>query len=266
MPRKAREISETGIYHILLRAANNEIIFKDDEDKQEFIKITFRKREHDHFSLYAYCVLDNHAHLAVKDNSGNISSCIKGISIAYVWYYNKKYGKNGHLFYDRFKSEAINTENQLLSLTRFIHKNPVKMNMVKKPGDYEWSSYNLYVSEYENIYGSESVEKDTNEILSIFSTDKKTAEKMFKEYTISEGEDIFCEYGVLDKEIEMLKNKNIAIEIATKAGMQDDSLEIDRETLRDIILKLRNEHNISLRQIAEILKINRGLVQRLSAP
>ncbi len=266
MPRTAREMSETGIYHILLRGIDNKNIFEDDEDKQKFVDLTLKKRNTSNFNLYAYCVMDNHVHLAIKDVQGNLSSGIKGISIGYVCYFNKKYGKAGKLFYDRFKSEAIKEQRQLLALIRFIHNNPVKENIAKAVGEYRWSSYNLCISESENTFGCEDFKKDIDEILSMFSTDKKEAIKAFGEFTKSDEPDMFCDYDVLDRDLELLKNKHMAKEIIAGVSIGNDAWEKDREVLRAVILKLRNEHNISLRQIAEILKLNRGLVQRLSAP
>lgn len=266
MPRKAREMSETGIYHVLLRGIDNREIFENNEDKQKFINIMLKKRDVSDFNLYAFCVMDNHVHLAVKEDQGILSSCIKGISIGYVSYFNKKYGKSGPLFYDRFKSEAIGDEAQLLAVIRFIHNNPVKAGIEKEPCGYEWSSAGSYISEPVNTCKSENFKNDVNEILSLFSQNRKDAVSAFVKFTKSDEVDIFCDYDVLDRDLEMMRNKYLANEVIKRSGIGDDAFASNREALRSVILKLRNEHNISLRQIAEILKLNRGLVQRLSAP
>ena len=142
MPRKAREVSETGMYHILLRGIDKKKIFLDEEDKRKFIDIMFKKRDRGNFKLYAYCIMDDHVHLVINMIQGRLSSDIKGINIGFVFYFNKKYGKAGHLFYDRFKSETIKNERQLLAAIRFVHNNPVKENISKEAGEYEWSSCN----------------------------------------------------------------------------------------------------------------------------
>jgi len=266
MPRRARIMSETGIYHVLLRGFDKGKIFESNEDKEKCIDLILNKRDTSNFNLYSYCVMENYVHLAVKEYQDNLSSCIKGISIGYVCYFNKKYGKTGQLFYDRFKSETIKDEKQLFSLIRFIHKSPLKENLVKKPGEYKWSSYNSYINESEELSRSKNFKNDIDDILSKLSPDKKTARNRFCEITKIDETDIFYDYNVFDKEIELLKNKQMAKEIIASAGIDNNTLEKNREALRAVILKLRNEHNISLRQIAEILKLHRGLVQRLSAP
>ena len=266
MPRKAREVSETGIYHVLMRGIDKRDIFQDETDKQKFVELMIKKRNISNFNLYAYCVMDNHVHFVIRENQGNLSSYIKGISIGYVCYFNKKYGKAGHLFYDRFKSEAIKNEGQLLAAIRFVHNNPVKENIAREDGEYKWSSYNSYIVESFDKYESANFRKDISEMLSVFSSDRKEAIRGFVEFSKREAIDIFCDYDILDRDLELMKNRLMAKEVIAQSGIGNDAFASDRETLRTVILKLRNEHNISLRQIAEILKLNRGLVQRLSAP
>jgi len=266
MPRKAREVSETGIYHVLMRGIDNRNIFQDENDKQKFVDIIFKKRDTSNFNLYAYCVMDNHVHFVIREDQRNLSSYIKGIIIGYVCYHNKKYGKAGHLFYDRFKSETISDERQILAAIRFVHNNPVKESIAKEVGEYKWSSYNSYIAESFEKYGSENVTTDYSEILSIFSKDKEEAVRIFVEFSKSDALDIFCDYNIRDRDLELIRNRIMAKEVIAQSGIGTDAFASDRETLRSVILKLRNEHDISLRQIAEILKLNRGLVQRLSAP
>jgi len=266
MPRKAREVSESGIYHVLMRGIDKRKIFLDEEDKRKFVDIMLKKRDIGNFKLYAYCVMDTHVHLIIKDDQGRLSSYIKGISIGYVCYFNKKYGETGHLFYDRFKSESIRDERHLLAAIRFVHNNPVKDCLAKEAGEYGWSSYNLYISESCNKYGSENFKKDINEVLCMFSSNRKEAVRVFGEFSKSDEVDIFCDYDVLDRDLELIRNRIMAKEIIAQSGIGEDASASDREALRTVILKLRNEHNISLRRISEILKLNRGLVQRLSAP
>lgn len=72
---------------------------------------------------------------------------MKRIMVSYVYYFNKKYKRVGHLFLDRFKSEAVEKDSYIMSLARYIHQNPVKAGVVKKATDYKWSSYNCYIDE-----------------------------------------------------------------------------------------------------------------------
>lgn len=125
MSRRARKLVDSGTYHIMLRGIEKKYIFIDDEDKQRIIDTILRKREMDGFKLYSYCIMDNHIHLLIKENKETISKTIKRIGTSYAYYFNKKYNRIGHLFQDRFRSEAINDDAQILTAIRYIHNNRV---------------------------------------------------------------------------------------------------------------------------------------------
>ena len=153
MPRRNREKSVTGIYHIMLRGIYKQDIFEDAEDYQRFI-LTLRLLvdRHDEQNLplpplctiYAYCLMSNHVHLLMKEKSEGIGESIKRIGVAYARYFNKKYSRVGHLFQDRFQSEPVNDIAYFGTLMRYIHQNPVKAGLAKEVRDYPWSSWNEY--------------------------------------------------------------------------------------------------------------------------
>ncbi|HCC07424.1 MAG TPA: transposase [Clostridiales bacterium] len=147
MPRKRREISSTGIYHIMIRGNEKKNIFIDEIDKYKFIKILREKILKTNSIIYAYCLMDNHVHMIVKENTTSISELIKSINVNYVGYFNKKYKRVGHLFADRFKSEVIEDEGYLLMVIRYLHNNPIKAGIVNKADDYKWSSISEYLSD-----------------------------------------------------------------------------------------------------------------------
>jgi putative transposase len=126
VPRYPRQYSKTGIYHIMLRGNERKDIFIDEEDKGKFIKIIFKKKADEAFKLYAYCLMDNHLHLVIKEQKETISQIIKKIATSYAYYFNHKYKRVGHLFQDRYKSETIEDEAYLLSVIRYVHNNPEK--------------------------------------------------------------------------------------------------------------------------------------------
>ena len=147
MARQARIKSESGIYHIMLRGINKQKIFFDESDYKHFIKILIDCKRISKFNLYAYCLMDNHIHLLMKENDENISTIMKRIGCRFVYWYNAKYQRTGHLFQDRYKSEPVETDEYFLCALRYIHQNPVAAKIVAKCSDYEYSSYNWY---YEN--------------------------------------------------------------------------------------------------------------------
>jgi len=102
--------------------------------------------------------MTNHIHLQIKTLDDSISKIMKRINQIYAQYFNKTYNYIGHLFQDRYHSEVIETDEQLLSTSRYIHLNPVRANMVKNPEEYPWSSYKIYIGEEkEKLISSEKI-------------------------------------------------------------------------------------------------------------
>ena len=99
--------------------------------------------------------MSNHIHLIVKEENEPIDQIIKRIAGSYVYWYNWKYYRKGHLFQDRFKSEPIEDEEYLLTAIRYIHQNAVKAGIVERIDEYKYSSYNEYVRDE-----SELIDKD----------------------------------------------------------------------------------------------------------
>ena len=85
--------------------------------------------------------MSNHIHLLIREREDNIGMAIKRIASSYVYYYNHKYSRDGHLFRERFKSEPVNDMAYFVTLLRYIHQNPVKAGMVAEVKDYEFSSW-----------------------------------------------------------------------------------------------------------------------------
>ena len=150
MPRIGREQSGTGIYHVMLRGINRQDIFEEPEDYWSFIKILFAVQERLEDDLvtrtttchiYAYCLMPNHVHLLLCEKNWTLGEVVKSIAASYAFFYNKKYGRIGHLFQDRFKSEPCNDSNYFMTLFRYIHQNPVKAGLVSMAGDYNYSSW-----------------------------------------------------------------------------------------------------------------------------
>lgn len=145
MPRKAREKSESGIYHVMLRGINKQQIFLDDEDFEKFLWVLHDVKEVSEYKLLAYCLMGNHIHLLLKVGKEPIEQIFRRIGTKFVYWYNIKYQRVGHLFQGRFKSEPIDDESYLFTVIRYIHQNPVKANICDNVGDYRYSSYREYV-------------------------------------------------------------------------------------------------------------------------
>lgn len=96
--------------------------------------------------IIAYCIMPTHIHLILcqlKDEG--ISIYMKNLLNSYTRYFNIKNNRKGPLWQGRFKSILIQTDEQLLHLTRYIHLNPTSDNLVDKPENWKYSSYHEYL-------------------------------------------------------------------------------------------------------------------------
>ena len=144
MPRKARQISRTNIYHIMLRGINRQNIFEDEIDYRLFLRILKDTKEKSGIRIHAYCLMSNHVHLLLETGEEPLGDTLKHITIRYAYWYNQRYQRIGHLFQDRYKSERVETEAYFLTVLRYIIQNPMKAGLESKPGLYRWSSYIAY--------------------------------------------------------------------------------------------------------------------------
>ena len=153
MPRKSRESSGTGIYHVMLRGINRQNIFYDVNDYGTFLE-SLRKLVHptdeyhrplpSHCIVYAYCLMPNHVHLLLQEKDEGLAFVMKSLGVAYAWHYNKKYQHLGPVFQDRYRSEPVNDNAYFFTLLRYIHQNPLKAGLTDNVSDYYWSSWREY--------------------------------------------------------------------------------------------------------------------------
>src|SRR5699024_11465415 len=106
----------------MLRGINRQTIFDDDEDKIRLLITIKRYKEKSNFKLYGYCLMDNHIHLLMQEMDETVSQTIQRIGASYVYWYNSKYLRCGHLFQDRFKSENVETADDFIKVLRYIHQ------------------------------------------------------------------------------------------------------------------------------------------------
>lgn len=251
MPRRARKKSKTGIYHIILRGINRQTIFEDDEDAVKFLYTLEKYKQENEYKLYAYCLMGNHIHILIEEKEEDLGNSMRRIGASYVYWYNWKYERIGHLFQDRYKSEVVENDKYLLAVLRYIHQNPLKAGIVKDIKEYKWSSY----SEYLNKSKNQLVDEDF--ILGIFDKNKNKAKILFEEFHKIE-EDIEC-LEINDKK--RLKDKD-AREIIIKicdVGYCSDLQKLHKNE-RDEKLDILKGKGLSTRQISRLTGISRGII------
>ncbi len=140
MGRPWREEYKGGIYHVIARGNNKEYIFKDNIDKEYFLKEVKEQKKGLEFNIFAYVLMDNHYHFLIQVFETSLQKLMHQINNKYSKYYNSKYNRVGHVFQGRYKAVLVQDERYLLSLIRYIHQNPVLAHMSSKVAEYRWSS------------------------------------------------------------------------------------------------------------------------------
>lgn len=140
MPRIARLIIPGYPHHITQRGNYQQVIFKDDADRRQYLFLIDNYSRKYHLDILAYCLMTNHVHFIVLPKDDNsIAETFRVVHTRYAQYFNKKIGATGHLWQGRYYSCVLD-EHHLLAAARYIERNPVRIKAVKTPTDYIWSS------------------------------------------------------------------------------------------------------------------------------
>jgi len=257
IPRRARILSESQIYHVMLRGNNKEAIFIDDHDKNRIIDTLMDKKSGGAYYLYSYCVMDNHLHLVIKEGENNLSKALRRIATSYAHYFNKKYKRVGHVFQDRYRSECVEDDRYLLAVIRYVHQNPWKA-AIGTIEEYKWSSFKAYM---QNIQGM----REVSEILAMISNDKTHAVKEFYRFNHENIDEQFIDIG-LDKEINEGNITEYINKYLIEKNISMDGLQFrnNRGIRNELIRILLEKSDLSKRSIANVLGINRETVRVLS--
>jgi len=177
MPARYVPLVENYYYHVFNRGVNKRPIFKSKYEYRrfllllrfynsleypikfsKFIKLSVDQRkeiwnrlgkEKNHTDILSFCLMPNHFHLLLKQNSENgISKLLGNLQNSYARYFNIKNERIGHLFQGQFKAVKVDSEEQLLHVSRYIHLNPYSSAVVKNLNTlqkYEWSSLPEYL-------------------------------------------------------------------------------------------------------------------------
>ena len=146
MSRPLRIEFPNAWYHIMNRGRRSESIILQKHDYLMFLGLLKQSTELWNIKIAAYCLMTNHYHLLIQTPDANISRVMRHINSIYTQQFNKAHGYDGSIFRGRYKSVLVCADSHLLELVRYIHRNPLRAAMVKKMGDYRWSSYRGYLS------------------------------------------------------------------------------------------------------------------------
>lgn len=151
MPRRGTPLVAGEFYHVYNRGNNRQAVFFERENYLFFLRrvrellVAGSEAGAIRVTVVAYCLMPNHYHLLVQPHDDELSRRMQRLSISYTKALNKRLGRSGALFEGQFQAVRVDEEAYLLHLSRYVHLNPVEAGLVRRPADWEFSSYREYV-------------------------------------------------------------------------------------------------------------------------
>ena len=257
MPRKPRNMSSSGIYHIILRSVNQHIIFEDDSDYQKFLFVLSDCVKKYDSRIYAYCLMDNHVHLLIQSSPDYLSSFFQSLGTRFVRWYNNKYARSGHLFQDRFYSVAIESDGDFLSVLLYIHNNPVKANICRYPSEYRWSSFNAYYGAKNplvNISYAHSICGSKESLLRFFAAEQSSSDSSANELFVNDHREP-SHFFTDERALSLFKS-------LTNLSSTSDVNTLPKTQRNKYVRKLRCK-GLTVKQISRIMDISETTVKRV---
>ena len=139
MARKLRGPTE-GVYHVAAHATVGEELFRDDHDFLRFEQELERVLSPT-CTCIAACALNTHYHLILDTEEGALPKAMHSLNFRYAAAYNARYNRRGHAFADRYMSVQVESDEQLMTVYRYVMRNPVEAGLCSDAADWQWSSY-----------------------------------------------------------------------------------------------------------------------------
>lgn len=146
MPRQPRILPPWATLHVVSRGNRRQDIFEEPSDYARFLKSIVEETLAEGIIAVGYCLMPNHYHLIVQACAALLSKAMHRILTSQAAYMNKKYGRTGHLFGDRFHAFPCDPELGLKPLLRYVHRNPIRGGLVARVEDWPWSSHRDYLN------------------------------------------------------------------------------------------------------------------------
>ncbi len=137
IPRSA--LADGRFFHVYARGVDRMEIFRDDDDRLEFLELLAITTRRHRWRCHAFCLMDSHVHLVLDSVLDRVSRGMHLLLGRYAQYFNRRYGRWGHLFGDRFGARLIADEDYLEVAVAYVLHNPVAAGLIETPELWRWS-------------------------------------------------------------------------------------------------------------------------------
>ena len=144
MGRVRRSSLPDGFFHVSARGVDRKtLLFRDGTDRTTFLELLLNTVVSHDWDCHALCVMSTHYHLVLETTQPRLSAGLQWLNWLYAMRFNKRHGRFGHVFADRFNAEAVDSEEYLFAACEYVILNPVKAGLCAHPADWPWS-YSRY--------------------------------------------------------------------------------------------------------------------------
>ena len=182
MPRQPRLDAPGLLQHVMARGIERRKLFRDDKDRQSFLKRPAIIFEETQTQCYAWALIPNHFHLLLRTGPTPLSKVMRRLMTGYAITFNNRHKRRGHLFQNRYKSVICEEDPYLLELIRYIHLNPLRAKLIrdlKELDKYPWSGHSAILGRCKNALLLAPASQSNRNNTSIPSADKRIAFSQF---------------------------------------------------------------------------------------
>lgn len=243
----------TGFYHVCARGTGKQLIFESDDDRWEFLELMRDCCREAGVTVVAWCLMGNHVHLVLADYEDRMSSAMHRLLLTYARRFNKRTGRTGHLFQNRFDRRSLDTDRHLMAAIRYVHANPQEAGIALIER-YPWSSFAEYLRAYDN--DATRGFSDPSCVLELFGSAKG-----FLDYSLSipDGADPV----IHDMEETEWERHAYADKMAKRLGVPLNELKTVAPSQRDGIIFALHDGGYTVREIERYTGISKSTVSRI---
>jgi len=183
MPRQARLDSPGTLHHVMIRGIERRRIVDDEEDRKDFVRRLGKLASETSTSIYAWALMSNHAHILLSSGPQGVAKFMRRFLTGYAVSYNLRHGRHGHLFQNRYKSIVCDGDNYFTELVRYIHLNPLRVELVgdlKELERYPYCGHGVILGEVKNEW------QDRESVLALFGSREGDAKGAYRRF-VQEG-------------------------------------------------------------------------------
>ena len=243
----------TGFYHVCARGTGKQIIFETDDDRWEFLELMRDCCRDAGVTVVAWCLMSSHVHLVLADYEDAMSAAMQRLLLTYARRFNKRTGRAGCLFRERFERRSLDTDWRVMEAIRSVHANPQKagMSLIER---YPWSSFAEYLRAYDNDMTRGY--SDPSCVLELFGS-----AKAFIAYSLSTLDD--GESAMPDLEEAEWERHAFADKLAKSLGVPLHGVKASPPARRDSVVLGLHDAGFTVRQIEHYTGIGKSTVSRI---